>query len=404
MKITQRLVASLKPARKDLFIWDSDDGAVKGFGVRVKPSGAISYLIQYRTTGGLSRRYTLGSTSIFKAEQARAEAADKLQEVRKGKDPAAERVRKRQAPTVTGLLDRYVAEHVEVHNRPTTQREVKRLIEQCIKPEFGTVKTEELSRDHVMKLHRKLKDTPRQANQALAVLSKAFNLAELWKLRPENSNPCRLVKRYPETKRERFLSEAELTKLGATLAEAQRTATEGAGVIAAVRLLLFTGCRLSEILNLRWAEVDFEDAYLRLPEGRTKAGARNVPLGAPALEVLNALDRQGALVLPSVRDAGKPLPVYTMEGAWRRLRKAAGLDGVRLHDLRHTSGTYAGQAGANAFLVRDLLGHRTLAMTGRYVNRDADPLKALAGRVSERIAAAMTGETAAVVPMVKQRA
>ncbi|MSP80480.1 MAG: DUF4102 domain-containing protein [Rhodospirillales bacterium] len=394
MKFTERLVAGLKPTERDVFAWDDE---TPGFGLRIKPSGRKSFIVQYRTNSGVSRRYTLGPCGVLKLEAARAKARKALVAVKDGADPASERKADRNAETVTELCDRYLAEHVKLRNRESTAREFGRLIECHIKPELGRSKVKDVTRENVMKLHRKLSETPRQANQVVAVLSKMFHLAEAWRLRPDHTNPCRLVERYAESKRERFLSEPELARLGVVLGEVERNATEHPNIVTAIRLLLLTGCRLSEVLTLKWEHVDIANACLRLPVSKT--GAKTVALGAPAVRLLSAHASKSDYVLPALIRANEPLPVATIEKAWRRIKAKAELPDVRLHDFRHTSGTYAGQAGANAFLVRDLLGHKTLAMTARYVGRDADPLRALADKVSERIAAAMSGHSGEVVAL-----
>ena len=205
-----------------------------------------------------------------------------------------------------------------------------------------------------------------------------------------------MVKRYPENRRERFFSEAELARLGAVLDEAERQQTALPGVTNAVRLLALTGCRLGEIVGLQWENVDFESGALKLPDA--KAGARVHPLGAPALQILAGIARvEGSPWVLHGRDPQGSLSHYTVKNAWRRVRKRAELEDARLHDLRHTVGTYAGQTGANAFLVRDKLGHSTVAMAARYVNRDASPLRELSDRVEGRIDGAMRGRPAADV-------
>jgi integrase len=247
----------------------------------------------------------------------------------------------------------------------------------------------------------------------LAVCSKAFGLAELWEMRAEGTNPCFKIERYPENQRERFLSADELTRLGVTLREAKtvglpwKSGAENHRTVykrvttAGIELLLFTGCRLSEILNLRWDQVDFDAGTIMLAE--TKSGRPQVVvMNAPARQVLKELEpaRASEWVLPSISKDTQPLSKATIEAAWRRIRTTAQLEDVRLHDLRHTVGTYAGQSGANAFLVRDLLRHKNLAMTGRYVNRADDPVRTLSDQVGERIAAGLAGrKPAEVVPM-----
>jgi len=238
--------------------------------------------------------------------------------------------------------------------------------------------------------------TPSQANVVLSIISKAFNLAEVWGWREESTNPVRLIKRYPENKRERFLSSDELQQLGDTLAKAELEQTELPNVIAVVRLLALTGCRLSEILTLKWDYLDFKADMLNLPDA--KAGARSQSLATPALDILASIKRIDGIdwVLPNKFCTG-PIDKSNMERAWRRIRKNAKLEDVRMHDLRHTVGTIAGASGANAFMVRDLLGHKSLAMTSRYVNHDVDPQRALVNQVANQIDAAMSGKPSAEV-------
>jgi integrase len=155
------------------------------------------------------------------------------------------------------------------------------------------------------------------------------------------------------------------------------------------------------VLNLRWEQVDFDVGTIALLE--TKSGRPQlVTMNAPARQVLKELDavKSAEWVLPSVSSIKQPVSKAGIEAAWHKIRSAAKLEDVRLHDLRHTVGTYAGQSGANAFLVRDLLRHKNLAMTGRYVNRADDPVRTLSDQVGERISAAMTGRPRAdVVPL-----
>jgi integrase len=425
-KLTKRFVESVKPQSRDQVIFD---GKIPGFGLRVKATtGVRSYFVQYRTHQGRSRRYTIGKHGKVTAHGARREAEDIWAEVRAGKDPVAEQRAYRKAPIVNDLLDRYVAEHVEKRNRPRTREEVKRLIECHIRAALGRHKVAAVTRQDLVKLHRDLADTPRQANFVLAVCSKAFSLAETWGMRPDGSNPCSKIQRYHENARERFLSADELTRLGATLREAEckglpwnvntdkptakhlakpenRRTLYSRVTTAAVELLLFTGCRLSEVLNLRWDQVDFEQGVIILRE--TKAGRPQiVAINAPARQVFTHLhkSKRSELVLPSAAEASLPLSKTAIENSWQRIRSAANLADVRLHDLRHTFGSHAGQSGANAFLVRDLLRHRDLSMTSRYVNRADDPVRTLSEMVGERIAAGLAGRKGGEVVAIKRGA
>lgn len=411
IKVTKRAVESL-PKGEVPAVWY--DHKLAGFGVRVMPSGRRFYFARYRNKHGRSRWFTIGEHGKVTADAARTMAQRILQTVAvDSRDPSAEREAFRAAPTMNKLLDRYVTEHVEQRNRATTVREFKAIVERDIRPELGHLKVAAVTRQDMHKFHAKRLATPRQANLILAVCSKAFSLAELWEMRPEGSNPCAKIERYPENHRERFLSGEELGRLGATLRKAE---TEGLlwknggrtlyrrVTTAAVELLLYTGCRLSEVLSLRWEQIDFAAGNITLPE--TKSGRpQSVTMNAAARQVLKelALVKVSDWVLPSPADPRRPLTKSGIEAPWLRIREAAQLEDVRLHDLRHTVGTYAGQSGANAFLVRDLLRHKNLAMTGRYVNRADDPVRTLSDQVGARIAAAMAGRPAAEVLPLKEK-
>lgn len=398
-KITKRTVDALEPGPTDGFVWDTH---LMGFGCKITPAGKRVYIVQYRLggRGAPTKRLTLGEHGELTPDEARAKAKRALGAVADGKDPGAEKKAKRQkGKTVAALCDEYLAQHVEPKNKASTAREFRRLVETHIKPRLGRLEVGKVARADVAKLHHEMRETPRQANQALAVLSKMFRLAEAWGLRPDGSNPSRLVQRYKETKRERFLSDAELARLGATLNEAESTKSEAPATMAAIRLAALTGCRVGELLRLQWDDIDAEQSALVIRDGKT--GGRLHSIGAETLAFLAALPRrEGCPWVLADPETNAPLSISALEHAWARIRKRAGLDDARLHDMRHTVGTFAGQTGANAFLVRDKLGHKTLAMTGRYVSRDADPMRALSDKVEGRIAAAMgNGAPADVVPL-----
>lgn len=400
-RITKRSVDALKPReRADTYLWDSE---LPGFGLKHTPAGGRTYLVQYRIGGrkGRTRRVTLGRHGALTPDEARREAKRVLGQVAAGDDPAENRTRTRKAPSVAELADRYLQEHVAAHNKASTAAEVRRIVESRIKPALGRIPVTALSRSRVKAWHQAMSATPYEANRALAYFSSMLSLAAKdWELRPDN--PCIGIKRFRENKRERFFSDDELRRIGVALGKAQQTNAELPGVINAVRLLAVMGCRLGEVLSLRWEDVDTQAGVIRLADA--KAGARTVPLGAPALALLANMERNGEYVLHGP-DPDRPLSRNTLHGAWYRLRDKAGIPDARLHDFRHTMGTYAGQAGLNAFMVRDLLGHKTLAMTGRYVERATDPMRAAADTVSGRVAAALDGKTGAeVVPIPSQKA
>jgi hypothetical protein len=282
-KITKRLADALAPGPKDLLVWDT---ALKGFGLKVTPSGGRIYVVQYRMggRGTPTCRHTLGKHGALTPEQARTEAARLLAKVAQGIDPVQEeRARLARLVTVSALADRYLDEHAAEKNRASTLAENRRIAERHIKPALGALPVGAVTRDDVARFHHARRATPRQANLALAILSKMFNLAEAWGLRPNHSNPCRLIQRFRERQRMRFLSDAEITALGRVLDESERDGTGAPMVPSAVRLLLLTGCRLGEILALQWADADL--AGFHLP---TSCGAISEPR---AMSIRRAMPR-----------------------------------------------------------------------------------------------------------------
>ncbi len=384
-KITKQVVESLVAAERDVFSWDAE---LRGFGVRLKPSGARSYLIQYRNKHGRSRRLTLGGHGRLTAMEARKEAQRLLSEVAKGNDPAEKRRNLRETPTVSEFAERYMSEVAPIRKKPRTFVTDETNLRLHILPALGNLPITSVTRADAIRLHQSMKHIPGAANRTRDLLSHMMNVAEKWGLRPDGTNPCRHVERYRAQKRERFLSADELARLGNTLAEAEFNGSESPAAIATLRLLIFTGCRRSEIISLRWDHVDFENDVLRLPESKT--GAKLVHLSAPALEVLSNLERR--VGNPHVIFGAKPgAHLVNIKKPWQRIRKQADLEDVRLHDLRHSFASMAAAGGLSLPIIGALLGHSQPATTARYAHLAADPLRQATDLVGTRIAAAMNG-------------
>jgi integrase len=234
--------------------------------------------------------------------------------------------------------------------------------------------------------HHQHRSRPYQANRSLAVLSKMMTLAEAWGLRTDGSNPCRHVKKYQEHKRERFLTQQELRRLGAALTDVQTHRTESPFVIAAIGLLVLTGARLTEVLTLRWDYVDFENQVLRLPDSKT--GAKLIYLNDAAVKLLRTLPSMAGN--PFVIAGGKPgARLINLQKPWRRIRAAANLDDVRIHDLRHSFASVGAGAGMSLILIGKLLGHKQAATTARYAHLAADPILAASNVIGNHISGAM---------------
>ncbi len=386
-KITKRTVDALQSGPADAFLWDRD---LPGFGIRITAAGIRSYVFQY-THGTARRRMTIGRHgAAWTPAGARREALRLRAEVAAGADPATERREARGAPTVAEFADRFIEEHVEPKLQPSSARSYKNILKLAILPALGRAKLADVTRSDVTRLHLKLRETPTRANRTLATLSKMFTLAERWGLRPDGTNPCRHVERFREGRRERYLSEAELAQLGKTLADAERDGTATRFAIAAIRFLVLTGRRLGEALTLRWEDVDLERGAIRLRN--TKTGRKAFPLAPAATQLLANLPRVegNPFVFPGARPGR---PIVALQGVWYRLREPAGLEDVRLHDLRHAYASSAACSGEALTVIGALLGHTTPSMTARYAHLSQDAIRAAADRIGGNMARALKAKS-----------
>jgi integrase len=383
-KITKRTVDTTGPAHRDTFIWDS---VVSGFGLKVTPVGRKIYVIQYRHDRRI-RRYTIGTHgSPWTPDQARKEALRLMGEVASGVDPMENRSAERKTITVHELCELYLAEGCAT-KKPSTLRTDRGRIARHVIPLLGRKRVRNVKRGDI---ERFLQDVAKgktasdvktglrgraivrggrgTASRTLGLLGAIFTFAINRGFREDN--PVRGVKRFRDKKRERFLTENEFTRLGRTIREAEASGTSSVSVISAIRLLILTGARVSEILTLRWEYVDFERRILKLPDSKTDE--KIIHLNPPALDLLRSLHliEGNPFVFPG-GNAGSRL--VNLNKPWLRIRKLAELPDVRLHDLRHSFASVGVQQGLGLPIIGELLGHRDTSTTDRYSHLSANPL------------------------------
>ncbi len=381
------------------------DGAVPGLALRLR-AGRASWVYQYRHHGR-TRRQTLGDHGALTLEQARDLARPMYAEVRAGNDPAENRRAERQRGTTFEeaaalyLADlKARAETGALRGRRSTVADFSGRLRSRILPALGRVPVADVDLGALERMHRSIADTPAQANRCLTIASAVLTFAERRGLRPLGSNPSKHVSRFNEKpKAERFTLE-ELQKLGAAMAKAEAEG-ESASAILAVRTLVLSGCRRSEVLahslrerrpdtggGLRWADVDLADRSMLLRDA--KSGDRRALLGSAVVSLLAAARPAGAAdsapVCPGAR-AGAPLT--NLEKPWARLLARASLKPRGLHALRRTFASVAADLGLGEYLIGALLGHSRQGVTGRYVIPANDPLRDAAARVSTTIADAL---------------
>ena len=381
LTLSNRAVEKLT-VEKDTVFWDRE---LTGFGVRVYPSGGKVYVAQARGPSG-PKRVTVGRHGVLGAEQARQRAALVIARVKAGEPPVPEPLAVKQGtgPTVGELAERFLEEYAAVRYKPGTLAWTRTVVYRYIVPEFGKLALATVERTQVRELHHRLSHAPSIANVVVRTLSLMYRLAEDWGLVPEGCNPCRSVVKYPQRKRERFLTDEEFTRLGLVLDEVETRGGASAPAVAAIRLLMLTGCRKSEILTLRWEHVALDAGELRLPE--TKTGARVISLPPMAVKLLAGLesDPDSPWVIPG-RHPGTHL--RDLADAWKVIRRRAGLEEVRIHDLRHSFASRALALGESLPMIGKLLGHSQVETTARYAHLARDTVHESAARVAESLAA-----------------
>lgn len=410
LRITSASVSQVMEAaatEKTAYFYDDD---LPGFGFYRTGGGTGTYFAEFRTVaGGTKKRIKLGRVGVLKAGEAREAARRAIANATLGKDLAKDRADERGALTVTKLVEAYIDDHVATKRKPSTAAHYRAGLKAHIVPKVGATKSTALIRSDVQRMHTAASKSGKySANRAVALLSAAYVWAGKNGHVPEGFNPASGIERNREVARERFLSEDEMKRLGDALHEAetiglpvdagdakhapkgQRVKTSPS-VTGAIRMIMLTGCRLREILHLRWSEVDLSRGLLFLPDSKT--GKKTVVLSAAAIDVLKDMPKVGVYVVAS-DSAGLPdeKPRADIKRPWSTITKRAELTGLRIHDLRHSFASVGVWAGLGLPVIGKLLGHSDSKTTARYAHVDVDSSKRGADLIADRIAAAIGGE------------
>ena len=411
IRISKRTVDALPESDRAIIVYDTE---LKGFGLRLGPSGVLTWFVEYRPGAGgrraTKKRHAYGSRE-FTPEQARQTAKELLASIALGKDPMANRQRERQAATFKEFAERYLKDEAEAKLKRGTVVNYEIAIRLHANPEIGKIKLDQITTADLSRLHATIGLTkPMTANRVMECISSIFRYAATSNLVPNGHNPTKGIRAFREQRRERFLSSDELAKFGEALREAETVGTpydvdetkssskhapkpENRRIIinsytaAAFRLLILTGARLREILNLRWDYVDLQRGLLLLPDSKT--GRKAIVLNAHAIAVIRSLNQQGEYVIYSEQD---DKPRADLNRPWRTISTRAGLAGVRIHDLRHTHASVGAGEGLGLPIIGKLLGHTQASTTHRYAHLDTDPLRRASDLIADRLMVAMSAK------------
>lgn len=381
LKLTKTVVDTAQPEKDP---YELRDAAIPGFLLKVTPTGRKVFMVAYVANNGQRRKPAIGRFGEITVEQARGIARDWLADVRKGKDPSAEKSAARRAPTVKELFERFITDYSEPRNKPSTVEANRGYGRLYIIPELGQIKVADVTRADISSLMKKMSKFPTNANRVLSAVRKMFNMAEVWGLRTDGSNPCRHVPKFPERGKTRLITDAELKRLYAYLNKAEAEGLEHPFILLAVRLQFEFAARMSEILKLEWNWVDLDNRRVAWPDSKT--GGMSKPMSAEAVRLLEEAPRleKSPYVCPSIFDPNRPMSKHTYYKGWRRILGRAGLPHIGTHGIRHRSATDIANSGIPVKVGMVLTAHKTVTMFMRYVHTEDDPTRAAADAVAVR--------------------
>ena len=394
LKLTKTVVDAAQPQAEP---YELRDTIIPGFLLKITPPGRKIFMIAYVAHNGQRRKPAIGRFGEITVEQARGIAQDWLADVRKGKDPSVDRTTARHAPIVKELFERFMSEYSETRNKPSTVKCNRGYGKRHIIPVLGHLKVPDVTRAEISDFMTKLAKCPTNANRILSTVRKMFNMAELWGLRPDGSNPCRHVPKYPERGRTRLITDSELKRLFTHLEVAESEGLEHPFILLAIRLQFEFAARMSEILMLEWSWVDLDHRRVVWPDSKT--GSISKPMSVEAVRLFETAPRfeESPFVCPSVLDSNLPMSKHTYWQGWARLLERAGLPHVGTHGIRHRAATDIANSGVPVKVGMALTAHKTVTMFMRYVHAEDDRIRAAAEAVAQR-RQALVGNAPAVPP------
>jgi len=360
------------------------DTVVPGLLLKVTRVGRKIFMLQYRTNAGNRRKPAIGRFGELTVEQARSIAQDWLADVRRGKDPGAEKTAVRAAPSVKELCTKFMEDYSKPKNRPRTVESYQGYIDRHIVPNLGTLKVREITRSDVSTLIIRMKKTPVTANRVLSCLRKMFNMAEVWGFREDGTNPCRHIPKYPENGKTRLITDDEMARLFRYLDRATADGLEHPFLTLAIRLQFAFAARMSEIISMKWEWVDFTNRRAVWPDSKT--GQISKPISEDVVTLLSKAPRlEGSpYVVPSVCKPTQPMCWTAYSRGWMRILKRAGIPHVGTHGIRHRATTEIANSGVPVKVGMQLTAHKTVTQFMRYVHTEDEPVRAAAETVASR--------------------
>ena len=383
LKLTKKAIDDARATGKRYYIWDNE---LPGFGLSVQKTGYKSYFLDYRNSFGTARRLKLAIVGEITPDEARKKAANLKLQISQGIDPITDKQQQKKEPTLSEIAEEYIIKHAIPFKKTTSVSADQGMIKMYLLPFFNKIKIVDINRNDIKQFHYKLREKKYTANRCIQLLSKIMNLCEEWGYRQENSNPCRGIKKYKEESRERFLNLDEIKRLHKNLDKFLQNG-ESPYFVALIRLLLLTGARLSEILTCKWEYINFERKVIELPDSKT--GKKEIILCDRCISILKNLEIKPENPYVIISDRKKNHHLGKPKSNWARLLIASNLNGLRIHDLRHTNASISLQAKIPIEIISKRLGHSNISTTMRYAHLADSQMRQATNDLSKTLGKAM---------------